>query len=318
MEPLLHNSNNKYTIYPIKHADIWECYQKHLKAIWFVNEVDLTRDINHWMDLNENSKYFIKHILAFFAASDGIVMENLAARFCNEVQVAEARQFYSMQIFIEGIHSEMYSLLIDTYISDETEKNMLFNAIEHFPAIRKKADWSKKWISSKEDFATRLTAFAIVEGVFFSGAFCSIYWLNENGKLPGLCMSNDFIARDEGMHCEFALLLYRKYIVHKLSYDKIREIMQEAVEIEQEFITEALPCSLIGMNADHMNSYIRFIADRLVQQLGYDALYGDANPFPFMDRICLQNHVNFFESRPSEYQKNITIATKELSFDAEF
>lgn len=319
-EKLLINDSNKYTIFPIEHNDLYQCFLNHKKAIWFVDEVDLTTDLNDWKKLSKDEQYFIKHVLAFFAASDGIVMENLASRFLNEIQIAEARAFYSMQIFIENEHSIMYSRLIETYINDINEKKQLFNAIETLPSIMKKATWAKKWIDSSDSFATRLIAFAIVEGIFFSGSFCCIYWLKERGVMPGLCMSNDFIARDEGLHCDFAILLYTKYIENKLNQDDVYEIVKEAVDIEKIFVTESLPCSLLGMNSNLMKQYIEFVANRLIKQLGYKELYPKVkNPFGFMDRICLQNHTNFFDARPTEYQKNFdNNNSNELLFNEEF
>lgn len=321
MEPLLQNQNNKYTTFPIVYKDIWEFYENHEKAVWFAREIDLTTDIKDWRRLNEDEQYFIKHILAFFAASDGIVMENLAARFSNEIQIAEARAFYSIQTFMENVHSITYSLLIDTYIQNKDEKLKLFNAVENIPAVKNKALWAIKWINSEEDFATRLIAFAIVEGVFFSGAFCSIYWIADKGIMKGLCMSNEFIARDENLHTMFAVLLYTKYIVNKIPQEKIHNIFKEAVDIEKEFITDALPCSLIGMNSNMMLEYIEFVADRLIKQLGYAPIWGTTNPFPFMEKIALENYSNFFDTRVSEYQKSTDLSRtikKDINYDMEF
>jgi ribonucleoside-diphosphate reductase beta chain len=323
-EPLLQNIHNKFTIFPIQFPDIWECYLNHEKAKWVVGEIDLTVDLKDWKKLSENEKYFIKHVLAFFAASDGIVMENLATRFCSEVQIAEARSFYVMQMYIENIHSIVYSQLIETYIPNVKEKNDLFNAIEKIPAVGLKAKWAQKWINSEKRFAIRLIAFAIVEGIFFSGSFCCIFWLKEKGVMPGLCMSNDMISRDEGLHYDFAILLHYKYIVNKVTLEELKEILMEAVEIEKQFIIKSLPCSLLGMNACLMSNYIEFVADRLVKQLGYESIFNNIkNPFPFMDRVSLQNHTNFFEHRVSEYQQSFNpsidvVNDKNLSFNDDF
>lgn len=307
-EPLLQNTNNKYTIFPIKHIDIYKFYEMHTSAIWFDNEIDMVSDLNDWKVLTDNEKYFIKHVLAFFAASDGIIMENLSTNFCSEVQVAEARSFYSIQMFMENIHSITYSKLIETYIKSPEEKLTLFNAIETMPAIRKKAEWAKKWINSEARFAMRLVAVLFVEGLFFSAAFAAIYYIGEKGIMPGLCMSNSFIARDEGMHCDFATLLYNNYVVNKLSQEEIDELIEEAVDIEKEFSTESLPCSLLGMNSDMMSTYIEYIAHRLVSQLGYTSKFANAkNPFGFMDKICLQQQTSFFDTKVSEYKKNTTV-----------
>ncbi len=322
IEPLLKDTHNRFTIFPIIYTDIREAQIKQKEAIWFVDDVDLTADLVDWnTKLNDDEKYFIKHILAFFAASDGIVNENLVVRFYNEVKWAEARSFYAIQIMMENEHSEMYSRLIETYISDRAEKNILFNAIEQIPAIKKKAEWALKWISSSDNFATRLVAFAIVEGIFFSGAFCSIYWLNEKKLMPGLSESNSYIARDEGLHCMFAILLYTKYIVVKLDEKVIKDIIIQAVDIEKEFINVSLPCSLIGMNAKMMSTYIEFCADRLLLQLGYDVIYNVSNPFPFMNSICLSANTNFFDTRSTDYRKkvnSISAPREELTFDADF
>ena len=307
-EYLLKENPNRFVIFPIKHNDIWESFQTHRKAFWVESEVDLTVDLKDWNLLNNNEKHFIKNVLAFFAASDGIIMENLGARFIKDIQIPEARCFYSMQMLAESIHSIMYSQLIDTYISDSSEKNNLFNAIHTIPSVKKKGEWACKWISSNDNFATRLIAFAAVEGIFFSGSFCCIYWLNESGKMPGLCKSNDFIARDEGMHTDFAILLYSKYIQNKLSDSDVYKIITEAVDIEIEFITESLPCNLLGMNSELMIQYIKFVANRLVLQIGHNPVFPNIKqPFGFMDRICLENKTNFFESRVTEYQKDISI-----------
>jgi ribonucleoside-diphosphate reductase beta chain len=319
-EYLLKENPNRFVIFPIKHPDIWEAFQKHRRAFWVESEVDLTPDLKDWEILSDNEKHFIKNILAFFAASDGIVMENLGVRFFKDIQIPEARCFYSIQMLMESIHGIMYSQLIDTYVSDADEKNKLFNAIETIPSVKRKADWACKWIDSDDTFATRLVAFAAVEGIFFSGSFCCIYWLNESGRMPGLCKSNDFIARDEGMHTDFACLLYSKYVNNKLTDERIHEIISEAVNIEIEFITESLPCDLLGMNAELMKQYIKYVANRLVLQLGHSEIFPNTKqPFGFMDRICLDGKTNFFEARVSEYQMDLSKTTLDkLSLDNDF
>jgi ribonucleotide reductase beta subunit family protein with ferritin-like domain len=316
-EYLTKENPNRFVIFPIKHDDIWNLFQKHRQTFWVENEVDLELDLNDWVKLSNNEQHFIKMVLAFFAASDGIVMENIGLKFFQEVQIPEARAFYSMQLLMESIHSIMYAQLIDTYIIDNTEKNTLFNSIENFPSIKKKADWAMKYINTSDSFATRLIAFACVEGIFFSGSFCAIYWLNERGVMPGLCKSNEFISRDEGLHTDFACLLYKKYIINKLDYNDVKTIVKSAVEIEIEFITESLPCSLLGMNSANMCDYIKFVANRLTIQLGYTEPYENIiQPFDFMNRICLENKTNFFEGKVSEYSKNIeTIKIDDMSFN---
>jgi ribonucleoside-diphosphate reductase subunit M2 len=300
-EPLLAPDDNRFVMFPIKYQDIWDMYKKQVDCFWRAEEIDLTKDFSQWESLNDDERYFISMILAFFAASDGIVLENLASRFMNEIQVSEARAFYGFQIAMENIHSETYSLLIETYIKDKVEKNRLFNAIEHFPSIKKKSDWAQKWIhDNRSSFATRLVAFACVEGIFFSGAFCSIYWLKKRGLMPGLTFSNELISRDEALHCEFAVLLYSK-MVKKIDKSRIHEIIKDAVEIETEFICDALPCRLIGMNSELMTQYIQFVADRLCLQLGYKKIYNVSNPFQFMDLISLESKTNFFERDVSDY-----------------
>ena len=300
-EPLLAPDDNRFVMFPIKYEDIWDMYKKQVECFWRAEEIDLSKDLNSWESLHQDERYFISMILAFFAASDGIVLENLASRFMNDVQVSEARAFYGFQIAMENIHSETYSNLIETYIKDKEEKSKLFNAIENFPCIKKKSDWAQKWIhDNRSSFATRLVAFACVEGIFFSGAFCSIYWLKKRGLMPGLTFSNELISRDEALHCEFAVLLYSK-LLKKIDKARIHEIIKEAVEIEIEFICEALPCKLIGMNSDLMTQYIKFVADRLVVQLGYKKIYGVANPFDFMELISLEGKTNFFERKVAEY-----------------
>lgn len=300
-EPILTENLDKYTMFPIEYADIWEMYKKQVSLFWTVDEIDLSKDAKDWnTNLTDNERYFISHILAFFAASDGIVLENLAVRFLDEVQISEARAFYGFQIAMENIHSETYSLLIDSYISDEREKVKLFKSIENYPCIKSKAEWAIEYIKSNDSFATRLLAFCIVEGIFFSGAFCSIFWLKKRGLLPGLCFSNELISRDEALHTEFAVLLYSK-LKNKLSEEIVYKIFDEAVDIEKDFITEALPCRLIGMNSELMCQYIEFVADRLLIQLGYEKLYNTANPFSFMEMISLEGKGNFFERRISDY-----------------
>jgi len=298
---MLLTDDNRFVMFPIKDHAIWEMYKKQVDCFWRPEEIDLVKDINQWKILNDDEKHFIKMILAFFASSDGIVMENLAVRFMSEVKLAEARAFYGFQIAMEGIHSETYSLLIDTLIKDDEEKHKLFNSIDNFPCIKKKADWATKWINDKKtSFATRLVAFACVEGIFFSGAFCSIFWLKTRGLMDGVCFSNELISRDEALHTEFAILLYSR-LAQKLSKKKIQEIVKNAVEIEIEFICDALPCRLIGMNATLMEQYIKFVADRLVIQLGSEKIYNVENPFSFMEMISIDSKTNFFEKRVSEY-----------------
>lgn len=324
-EELLVESKNRYVIYPIKYNEIWKMYKLALSSFWTAEEVDLAKDMDDWLKLSDNERYFIKNILAFFAGSDGIVNENLSSRFMNDVAIPEAKCFYGFQIAIESIHSEVYSLLIDTYIKDQEEKTHLLNAIYTIPCIKKKADWALKWISSKTDsFAHRLVAFAVVEGIFFSGAFCSIFWLKERGLMPGLTFSNELISRDEGLHTEFAVLLY-SMLKNKIAQDDIHAIVKEAVEIENEFITVSIPCSMLGMNSDLMCQYIKYVADRLVVQLGYDKVYNVGNPFDFMDRIGLNLKSNFFEHRSSEYSRpNVGTETKNMkdifkfTLDADF
>ena len=322
VEPILQENKNRFVIFPIKHHDIWEWYKKMEASFWTAEEIDLHQDLTDWNNkLSDDERYFIKHILAFFAASDGIVNENLAENFVNEVQYAEAKFFYGFQIMMENIHSETYSLLIDTYVKDEAEKAELFNALEVFPAIKKKADWALKWIES-DSFAERLIAFAAVEGIFFSGAFCSIYWLKKRGLMPGLTFSNELISRDEGVHCDFAVHLHNHHLINKVPKERIKEIIVDALDIEREFVTESLPVSLIGMNAVLMTQYLEFVADRLLVELGCERVYGSANPFDFMDMISLQGKTNFFEKRVAEYQKSGVMNTdsdaQKISFDADF
>lgn len=301
VELLLDPKEERFVLFPIKYQDIWRMYKQAESSFWTVEEVDLLADLHDWNRLNPNEKHFISHILAFFAASDGIVNLNLVERFSNEVKVLEARFFYGFQIAIENIHSEMYSLLIDTYISDSNEKDFLFNAIKNIPAVKLKADWAMKWIEdSNSSFATRLVAFACVEGIFFSGAFASIFWLKKKGLMPGLTFSNELISRDEGLHCDFACLL-TTYLTNKC--DRILEVVKEAVEIEKEFLSVSLPVKLIGMNCKLMCDYIEFVADRLLQNLGEEKFYNTANPFDFMENISLLGKTNFFDKRVSQYQK---------------
>ena len=303
-EILLQENSSRFVLFPIKYDNIYQLYKKAEGSFWTASEIDLAKDLNDWEKLNENEQYFIKNIIGFFAGSDGIIMENLATRFLKEVQIPEARAFYSYQIFNESIHSETYSLLIDTYIKDSEEKEKIFNSIENIPCVAKKAEWAYKWIENKEiSFATRLLGFAIVEGVFFSGSFCAIYWIKKRGLMPGLTFSNELISKDEGMHCEFACLLY-SMIQNKLDYKLVKQIFMEAVEIEKEFITHSIPCEMIGMNAGLMKQYIEFVSDRLLLQLGYEKIWNSENPFDFMELISLRPKANFFELRVGEYAKS--------------
>jgi ribonucleoside-diphosphate reductase beta chain len=302
-EHILEENKSRFVMFPLKYHDIWEMYKTAEHSFWTAEEIDLAQDLTDWNDkLNADEKHYVKNVLAFFAASDGIVNENLAENFLKEVQYPEAKSFYGFQITIENIHSETYSLLIDTYIKDEDEKHRLFNAIDTVPSVKKKADWALKWIDS-DSFAERLIAFAAVEGIFFSGSFCSIFWLKKRGLMPGLAFSNELISRDEGLHCEFACLLHNKHVQNKVSPERITQIITEAVEIEKEFVTESLPVSLIGMNAKLMQQYIEFVADYWLVELGCKKVFNVDNPFDFMDMLSLQNKGNFFEKRVSEYQK---------------
>lgn len=302
IEPLLTENNDRFVIFPIKHDDIWQFYKNAEASFWTAEEIDLSQDLKDWNNLNDNERHFVSHILAFFAASDGIVNENLAVNFLSEVQYAEAKFFYGFQVMIENIHSETYSLLIDTYISNTKEKEHLFTALESIDCVKKKGDWALKWIES-DSFVERLIAFAAVEGIFFSGSFCSIFWLKKRGLLPGLTFSNELISRDEGLHTDFACLLYNNHIKNKLDPKRITEIIIDAVAIEQEFVMDALPVDLIGMNAKLMAQYIEFVADRLLNSLGVEKYYNSSNPFDFMEMISLQGKTNFFEKRVAEYQK---------------
>ena len=301
-EPLLCENDERFCMFPIKYPEIWEMYKKAEASFWTAEEVDLSSDIKHWEGLNDDEKHFVSHVLAFFASSDGIVLENLATRFLGDIQVPEARAFYGFQIAIENIHSEMYSLLLDAYIKDNAVKSNLFKAIETVPCVKRKADWAIKWIGSESSFAERLVSFACVEGIFFSGSFCAIFWLKKRGLMPGLTFSNELISRDEGLHCDFACLLY-SLMNKKLDKSVVLQIVKEAVEIEKEFVCDSLPVGLIGMNADMMKDYIDFVADRLLVELGMEKIYNTQNPFEFMELISLQGKTNFFEKRVGEYQK---------------
>ncbi len=321
-EPICNEDENRYVLFPIKYDGVFDIYKKALASFWTVEEVDLGKDMNDWNKLNSNERHFIENILAFFAGSDGIVLENLAQRFMNDIKIPEIKCFYGFQIAMENIHSEMYSLLIDTYIKNSSRKEELFNAIDTIPCVSKKANWAIKWINDKEsNFATRLVAFACVEGIFFSGSFCAIFWLKKRGLMPGLTFSNELISRDEGMHTDFACLVY-SMLQNKLSEETILNIIKEAVEIEQEFITDSIPCRLIGMNADLMKTYIEFVADRLLLQLGYKKQYNSKNPFAFMEMISMEGKTNFFEKRVADYSKanvnNKSIDKHEFSLDAQF
>ena len=303
-EPILVTNNNRFVLFPIQHDDIWAFYKKAEASFWTAEEIDLQADLIDWdTKLNDNERHFVKHVLAFFAASDGIVNENLAENFLSEVQYTEAKFFYGFQVAVENIHSETYSLLIDTYIKDTKDKEYLFNAIDTMDCVKVKADWALRWID-EGSFAERLVAFAAVEGIFFSGSFCSIYWLKKRGLMPGLSFSNELISRDEGLHCDFACLLYTNHIVDKLPKETVQKIIIDAVDIEKEFILEALPVKLIGMNSDLMSQYIEFVADRLLLELGNEKVYNATNPFDFMEMISIQGKTNFFEKRVGEYQKS--------------
>lgn len=321
LEPILEENNGRFVLFPIQHDDIWSFYKKAEASFWTAEEIDLAPDLIDWENkLNNDERHFIKHVLAFFAASDGIVNENLAENFLSEVQYTEAKFFYGFQVTIENIHSETYSLLIDTYIKDTNEKNHLFNAIDTLDCVKKKADWALRWID-KGSFAERLVAFAAVEGIFFSGSFCSIFWLKKRGLMPGLTFSNELISRDEGLHCDFACLLYNNHMVNKLPKERITEIIVDAVSIEKEFVTDALPVKLIGMNSDLMQQYIEFVADRLLVELGNEKVFNATNPFDFMEMISIQGKTNFFEKRVGEYQKAGVLAGKEnqtFSLDEDF
>ncbi|MBK8347964.1 MAG: ribonucleotide-diphosphate reductase subunit beta [Saprospiraceae bacterium] len=321
IEPILKENPGRFVLFPIEHDDIWSFYKKCEASFWTAEEIDLQQDLSDWENrLNDDEKHFIKHVLAFFAASDGIVNENLAENMVREVQYTEAKFFYGFQIMMENIHSETYSLLIDTYIKDAKDKDFLLNAIDTLECVKKKADWAMRWISNGS-FAERLIAFAAVEGIFFSGSFCSIFWLKKRGLMPGLTFSNELISRDEGMHCDFACLLYNNHIVNKLPKDTLQAIIADAVEIEKEFVTDAIPVNLIGMNAELMCQYIEFVADRLLVSLGNTKIYNVENPFPWMDMISLQGKTNFFEKRVGDYQKSGVMTEKEnqvFTLEADF
>ncbi|MFN3403473.1 MAG: ribonucleoside-diphosphate reductase small subunit [Cytophagaceae bacterium] len=319
-EPILKENKNRFVLFPIQYDDIWQMYKQEEASFWTAEEIDLTPDLADWEKLNDGEKHFITHVLAFFAASDGIVNENLAQSFLEKVQFPEAKCFYGFQIMMENIHSETYSLLIDTYVKNPKEKDKLFNALDTVPCVAKKAEWALKWIDNGS-FVERLVAFSIVEGVFFSGSFCSIFWLKKRGLMPGLSFSNELISRDEGLHCDFACLLYTKYIVNKLTEEQVVSMVRDAVKIEQEFITEALPVDLIGMNSKLMSQYIEFVADRLLVALGYKKIFNVTNPFDFMEMISLQGKTNFFEKRVAEYQKAGVMSEKDnhkFSLDEDF
>ena len=319
-EPILQENPNRFVLFPIEHHDIWNMYKQQEASIWTAEEIDLAQDLNDWRNkLNDDERYFVKNVLAFFAASDGIVNENLAENFVSEVQYTEAKFFYGFQIMMENIHSETYSLLIDTYIQDKEEKDHLFKAIDTIDAVKKKAQWALKWIDSPH-FQERLVAFAAVEGIFFSGSFCAIFWLKKRGLMPGLSFSNELISRDEGLHCDFAVMLHNNHLANKVSEERIKEIITSALEIEKEFITESLPVRLIGMNSDLMKQYLEFVADRLLVDLGCSKVYNSENPFDFMANISLQGKTNFFEKRVGEYQKSGVMNKSEeaFGFDADF
>eukprot|EP00002_Diphylleia_rotans_P040397 TRINITY_DN9560_c0_g3_i1.p1 TRINITY_DN9560_c0_g3~~TRINITY_DN9560_c0_g3_i1.p1 ORF type:complete len:339 (-),score=86.11 TRINITY_DN9560_c0_g3_i1:993-2009(-) len=321
-EPILTPNPNRFVLFPIKYPEIWKMYKKAEASFWTAEEIDLSPDLAHWAKLTDNERHFISHVLAFFAASDGIVNENLAQRFCQEVQIPEARCFYGFQMAIENIHAETYSLLIDTYVRDNEEKTRLFHALDTIPCVQRKAQWALRWIDSAESFAERLVAFAAVEGIFFSGSFCAIFWLKKRGLMPGLTFSNELISRDEGMHCDFACLLY-SMLRSKLSEARMAEIIRDAVDIEKMFVTQALPVDLIGMNAKLMADYIEFVADRLLVALGHAKIYNTSNPFDWMELISLEGKTNFFEKRVGEYQKAGVLASNPSSnhvftLDADF
>jgi ribonucleoside-diphosphate reductase beta chain len=318
MEPLLKQSNDRFVLFPIKYNDIWAMYKKAMASFWTAEEIDLYSDLKDWDSLNDQERHYISHVLAFFSASDGIVNENLALRFYNDVQIPEARSFYGFQIAMENIHAETYGLLIDTYIKDPVKKDYLFRAIDNIPCIKKKADWAMKWIYGNNSFAERLVAFAAIEGIFFSGSFCSIFWLKKRGLMPGLTFSNELISRDEGLHTDFACMLYKDYVTDKPSDSRIRDLITEAVNLECEFISDALPVSLIGMNADMMKEYIKFVADRLMRSLGHSEMYGAKNPFDWMELISMQGKTNFFEKRVAEYQKAGVMNSTRDSAGAQF
>lgn len=326
-EPICQDDESRFSLFPIQHPDLWSMYKQHVASFWTADEVDLSADLRDWEKLSENERHFVSMVLAFFAGADGIVVENLAERFCRDVTVPEARCFYGFQMAMESIHQETYCLLIDTYISDPHDRAKLFAAHLKIPSVVKKAQWAQRWIGSEASFAERLVAFAAVEGIFFSGSFCAIFWLKKRGLMPGLTFSNELISRDEGLHCSFACQLYSK-LVNKLSEERIHTIIRDAVEVEKSFICDALPVSLIGMNASLMSQYIEFVADRMLKDLGYRPLFGSKNPFDWMDMISLEGKTNFFEKRVAEYQKSGVMASvssdmrekaqRTLNFDADF
>ncbi|GMT34582.1 hypothetical protein PFISCL1PPCAC_28793, partial [Pristionchus fissidentatus] len=322
-EPLLEEQPNRFVLFPIQHNDIWDFYKKAVAAFWTTEEIDLSKDQTDWDDkMSADERFFVSRVLAFFAASDGIVNENLVERFANEVQLQEAKCFYGFQVAIENIHSEMYSKLIEKYVTDKAEKHMLFNAVKTIPCVGKKADWALRWISDKQStFGERLLAFACVEGIFFSGSFAAIFWLKKRGLMPGLCHSNELISRDEGLHRDFACMLYRNHIINKVPVERVHEIVRDAVTIEQEYLTESLPVDMIGMNCRMMSQYIEYVADHLLGELALPKLYKSKNPFDFMENISLEGKTNFFERRVSEYQKFNVQASEEdqqFSLDADF
>ena len=320
-EPILAENPDRFVILPINYTEVWKMYKTSVASFWTAEEVDLTQDMTDWeQKLSDDERHFIKHVLAFFAASDGIVNENLVLNFMREVQIPEARCFYGFQVAIENIHAEMYSLLIDTYIKEPKEKDFLFHALQNLPCVAKKGEWALRWIENAPSFAHRLIAFAAVEGIFFSGSFCSIFWLKKRGLMPGLTFSNELISRDEGLHCDFACLLY-SMLDNKLDPQEVQDIITEAVTFEKEFVTDALPVSLIGMNAEMMSQYIEFVADRLLMSLGCEKVYKTANPFPWMDMISIQGKTNFFEKRVGDYAKAGVMTNRDeqvFSMEAEF
>jgi ribonucleotide reductase beta subunit family protein with ferritin-like domain len=321
MEKILQPDDKRLVALPIVHRDLWDMYKKCVETMWVAEELDFETDRTDWNKLNDKEQYFIKNVLAFFAASDGIVNENLCARFANEIQLYEARSFYHFQMAMEDIHSETYALLIDTLVKDPKEKEHLFNGAKTIPAVKKKAEWAQKWITSTESFATRIAAFAAVEGIFFSGSFCAIFWLKKRGLMPGLCTSNEFISRDEGMHTDFAVKIYKDYLEEKLPENEIHAMFKEALDIEKEFICESLPVSLIGMNSELMSQYLEFTADLLIRDLGYKPLYGTKNPFEWMELLSLEGKTNFFEKKVSEYKKpgvGVEASENIFALDADF
>lgn len=315
MEAILTPSNDRFTMFPIKYPDLYQLYKKAISSFWTVEEIDLSSDMTDWDRMSDGEKHFIKMVLAFFAASDGIVFENLNLNFAHEVQISEARAFYSYQGFNENIHSETYSLLIEKYVTDQAEKNELFRAIDNVPCIRRKAEWAMKWFDPSRTFAERLVAFACVEGIFFSGSFCSIFWLKHRGLMPGLCFSNELISRDEGLHLEFAMALF-DHLEKAPSTKTVHSIIKEAVAIEKEFITEALPCKLLGMDSEKMSQYIEYVADRMLKQFGYLTIWDSENPFDWMEMISLEGKTNFFEKRVGDYAKHMD--TSDISFTEDF